>query len=199
MEPPAIGPEQRRQHERYQRLRETLHPARRVLLVKPRAERRPALPVCSPGLAAHIAAVTAEDFGADMPMAEALGLGGAPTFSDAVREVTAYHGVTVAELLGAGRMRYLMSARHELYWLAVVEYGLSLPAAGRALGGKDHTTIMHGKRRIDAVFAAAFGVSGGAALGVPASARHEAVRLAYRSAEQVRSEVDARNLQGARR
>lgn len=57
------------------------------------------------------------------------------------------HGLTIHELLSPRRQRKIVIARHEAMWRCVKETSLSLPQIGRILGGKDHTTVLHGVRR----------------------------------------------------
>jgi len=57
------------------------------------------------------------------------------------------HGLTIHELLSPRRQRKIVLARHEAMWRCVKETSLSLPHIGRILGGKDHTTVLHGVRR----------------------------------------------------
>lgn len=67
-----------------------------------------------------------------------------------VNEVCSARRVSVAEVMGPGRSRYLVDARHEIYYRLRKETVLSLPEIGRRLGGKDHTTVIHGIRRHEA-------------------------------------------------
>lgn len=55
---------------------------------------------------------------------------------------------TPGDIVGRRRHASLVQPRHVLMWLAVTRYGLSLPVAARALGGRDHTTVLHARRRI---------------------------------------------------
>lgn len=65
-------------------------------------------------------------------------------------EVAAKHGFTVCEMESARRNRKLVNARHEAMWRMHKETSASLPMIGKVLGGKDHTTILHGIRRYQA-------------------------------------------------
>jgi hypothetical protein len=63
--------------------------------------------------------------------------------------VGARFGVTWEELLRSGRgPEHLANARHVAAWL-LRRRGMSYPAIGRALGGRDHTTIMSACAHID--------------------------------------------------
>ena len=56
-------------------------------------------------------------------------------------------GLSVRELRGPRRARPLAYARHLVAYLAHEYANFSLPAIGRALGGRDHTTILHSVRK----------------------------------------------------
>jgi len=64
-----------------------------------------------------------------------------------VEEVIAKHGCTYAQLVGRQRSRELVAARFEAYFRLSEETTLSLPQIGRMLGGKDHTSVLHGIRK----------------------------------------------------
>lgn len=55
--------------------------------------------------------------------------------------------VTEAELVGHSRNHRIMPARLFVYYWAARTTRLSLKQIGNALGGKDHTSILSGKRR----------------------------------------------------
>lgn len=50
-------------------------------------------------------------------------------------------------IAGQRRFKKLVLARQEFSWRASKETGKSLPTIGRFLGGRDHTTILHGIRQ----------------------------------------------------
>lgn len=54
-------------------------------------------------------------------------------------------GVTRSELYSKRRQREVTLARHFLMYWACRRTLLSLPQIGRLMGGRDHTTILHGK------------------------------------------------------
>lgn len=62
-------------------------------------------------------------------------------------------GVSRAELMGPRRRAHLTKARQIGMWLAIRFTGQSLLEVGRRYG-KDHTTVLHAVRRLDAVMAA---------------------------------------------
>lgn len=63
-----------------------------------------------------------------------------------IAQVAEQHGLTAAELLGATRVRSIAYARQEAMWRISRELGRSLPEIGRMMGGRDHTTVLHGIR-----------------------------------------------------
>lgn len=79
---------------------------------------------------------------------------------DLLGEAANIFGVSVKELQGSKRHRYIARARFALC-AALRERGASYPQIGTWLGGRDHTTIMHAVDRArfiaerDDVFAAA--------------------------------------------
>lgn len=67
------------------------------------------------------------------------------TIASIATEVADDHKVTVAELKGQGRSHRVVRARHCVCWRARKELGVTLNQVGRFLGGRDHTTILHGE------------------------------------------------------
>lgn len=63
--------------------------------------------------------------------------------SEILQGVSAESGVPLEDLLGRCRLQGLVRARQVAYLLAR-EQGYSLPRIGRALGGRDHTTVLQG-------------------------------------------------------
>ncbi|MBR1193217.1 helix-turn-helix domain-containing protein [Bradyrhizobium sp. AUGA SZCCT0160] len=68
---------------------------------------------------------------------------------DIQRAVSEYYGVTVRDMLSARRTANIVRPRHVAYFLAKELTGKSLPEIGRRFGGRDHTSILSGIRRID--------------------------------------------------
>ena len=65
--------------------------------------------------------------------------------ADIVRDVAAKHGLSVNVLLGRNSQRAYAWPRQEAMYRVFTECPhISYPEAGRRLGGRDHTTIMHG-------------------------------------------------------
>jgi hypothetical protein len=61
-------------------------------------------------------------------------------------EVVAKHGIKMWELQSPRRAAPVVAARQEACYRLRVEKRLSLPEIGRKLGGRDHTTVLHGCR-----------------------------------------------------
>lgn len=66
---------------------------------------------------------------------------------EVIDQVCAKHSLTRAELLSSRRSRPLVIARHEAMYRMSKETTMSLPAIGRRMGGKDHSTVLSGIRR----------------------------------------------------
>lgn len=71
-----------------------------------------------------------------------------------INEICRKHGFTKSELLSARRAVPLVAARHEAMYRLSKETSLSLPMIGRRLGGRDHTTVLHGIRKYTAKLSA---------------------------------------------
>jgi chromosomal replication initiator protein len=72
-----------------------------------------------------------------------------PYTVDTVLSVIAQQfGLSVADLLGGKRQKELVYPRHLAMYVLREELGLSFPDIGREMGGKDHTTAMHGHHKI---------------------------------------------------
>lgn len=70
-----------------------------------------------------------------------------PQWKQIVGEVARKHNVSVQEIVGGQRTDRIVQARHECCYRLSHETSMSLPQIGRRLGGRDHTTILHGIRR----------------------------------------------------
>jgi hypothetical protein len=77
------------------------------------------------------------------------------SYSPAVRRivemVARVSGVPVYELKGKSKAAPFVDARQIIMFLARRFTDKSLPVIGRELGGRDHTTCMHGKQKIDRI------------------------------------------------
>jgi chromosomal replication initiator protein len=69
-----------------------------------------------------------------------------------VKRVAAAFGVTERDLLGPSRLRRVMVPRQVAMYLAREVGGLSLPRIGAAFG-RDHTTVLHACRKVEAEIA----------------------------------------------
>jgi chromosomal replication initiator protein len=69
-----------------------------------------------------------------------------------LHEVAAYFELRIDDLVGPRRNRYIARPRQICMYLARDLTDMSLPQIGDALGGRDHTTIMHGCDKISALF-----------------------------------------------
>lgn len=70
-----------------------------------------------------------------------------PSMQSICEEVARKHGVSIDELRSHRRHKEVIAARHEAMWRCRHETLASLPMIGRALGGRDHTTILNGVRK----------------------------------------------------
>jgi chromosomal replication initiator protein len=73
---------------------------------------------------------------------------GAPTIEDIKRVVASHYGITVAELDSASRATRIAWPRHVAIHLARELTSDSLPAIGRAFGGRNHATVLHACKRV---------------------------------------------------
>lgn len=73
---------------------------------------------------------------------------GAPFRSRAiVAEVCKKHRISFETIKGKQRSHPIVAAKFEAYYRLSTETTLSLPQIGRLMGGKDHTSILHGIRQ----------------------------------------------------
>ena len=71
---------------------------------------------------------------------------------DEIQKVTSDHyGLKQAELLSERRTRAVARPRQTAMWLCKHLTTRSLPDIGRRVGGRDHTTVLHAVRRIEAL------------------------------------------------
>lgn len=69
-----------------------------------------------------------------------------PSWKKIVREVSRKHGVSIIDILSTRRCREYVEARYEAMYRMRHETTMSYPQIGRRLGGRDHTTVLHGVR-----------------------------------------------------
>ena len=60
------------------------------------------------------------------------------------------HDVSIEQLKAKSRKQRFAIPRREAYSLLKEKYGLSYPRIGQILGGRDHTTVLHGYRKFKA-------------------------------------------------
>jgi chromosomal replication initiator protein len=73
----------------------------------------------------------------------------APTVASIMKCVAEFYGTSIEDMTGYRRSRPFVRPRHIAMWLARHLTTLSLPQIGRAFGGRDHTTVLHGVRKVD--------------------------------------------------
>jgi chromosomal replication initiator protein len=71
-----------------------------------------------------------------------------PTTAKVLRVVGDYYGLSEEDLLGRNRASKVSEPRQIVMYLLREETDASFPAIGEALGGRDHTTILHGCEKI---------------------------------------------------
>jgi chromosomal replication initiator protein len=67
------------------------------------------------------------------------------------KAVSEHYGLKQADLISERRARAVARPRQVAMWLAKQITTRSLPDIGRRFGGRDHTTVLHGVRRIEAL------------------------------------------------
>lgn len=72
------------------------------------------------------------------------------TSRSVVNETAKYFGLTVAEMIGAGRSRHIVYPRQVGMYLCRDMTDFSLPKIGEVFGGRDHTTVIHAVSKITA-------------------------------------------------
>lgn len=70
--------------------------------------------------------------------------------AEIVRDVAIKHGVTIGAMKSHLRQRRLILARHEAMWRLHTELHWSYVKIGNFMGGRDHTTALHGVRAHEA-------------------------------------------------
>lgn len=67
-----------------------------------------------------------------------------------LREVHNYYNIPIEDILGRKRTKEIVIPRQITMYLLRSEADISYPEIGRKMGGKDHSTIMHGCSKIEA-------------------------------------------------
>lgn len=70
---------------------------------------------------------------------------------DVIKSVCLFYGLKPTQLKGPRRDTPLVRARHIAMYLLKKELGLSFVEIGNLIGGRDHTTIMHGVGKIESL------------------------------------------------
>jgi len=71
------------------------------------------------------------------------------TIDEIQRKVSEHYNIRLSDLIGPRRVRTIARPRQVAMWLAKQLTSRSLPEIGRRFGNRDHTTVMHGVRRIE--------------------------------------------------
>lgn len=71
------------------------------------------------------------------------------TVEEIQRKVSDHFNIRLSDLLGPKRMRTFARPRQVAMYLSKQLTSRSLPEIGRRFGGRDHTTVMHGVRKIE--------------------------------------------------
>ena len=68
-----------------------------------------------------------------------------------IETVSAEHSLSPVVVLSSARTREAVAARQKGLYLAYRLSGKSLPEIGRRFGGRDHTTVLHAVRKLEAM------------------------------------------------
>ncbi len=71
------------------------------------------------------------------------------TVEEIQRQVSDHYNIRISDLVGPKRVRIFARPRQVAMYLCKQMTSRSLPEIGRRFGGRDHTTVMHGVRRIE--------------------------------------------------
>lgn len=71
------------------------------------------------------------------------------TVEEIQRKVSEYYNIRLSDIIGPKRLRSYARPRQVAMYLCKQLTSRSLPEIGRRFGGRDHTTVMHGVRRIE--------------------------------------------------
>lgn len=71
------------------------------------------------------------------------------TVEEIQRRVSEHYNIRLSDMLGPKRLRSYARPRQVAMYLAKQLTSRSLPEIGRRFGGRDHTTVMHGVKRIE--------------------------------------------------
>ncbi len=76
------------------------------------------------------------------------------TIEEIQRKVAEHYNVRLSDMIGPKRLRTIARPRQVAMYLSKQMTSRSLPEIGRRFGGRDHTTIMHGIRKIEELMTA---------------------------------------------
>ena len=76
------------------------------------------------------------------------------TIEEIQRKVAEHFNIRLSDMIGPKRVRTIARPRQIAMYLAKQLTSRSLPDIGRRFGGRDHTTIMHGVRKIEELMTA---------------------------------------------
>jgi chromosomal replication initiator protein len=71
------------------------------------------------------------------------------TVEEIQRKVSEHYNIRLSDMIGPKRVRTYARPRQVAMYLAKQLTSRSLPEIGRRFGGRDHTTVMHGVKRIE--------------------------------------------------
>ncbi len=71
------------------------------------------------------------------------------TVEEIQRKVSEYYNIRLSDIIGPKRLRSYARPRQVAMYLCKQLTSRSLPEIGRRFGGRDHTTVMHGVKRIE--------------------------------------------------
>ncbi|MBN9335069.1 helix-turn-helix domain-containing protein [Devosia sp.] len=122
-----------------------------ALLPLPESPPEPAEPVIVPIAVERVIqtpTVIAARVGGVMHQSEdLLPLPDAEKWKEIIAEVCRKHGIDWLDMASIRRTKGTAEARHEAMYRMRHETTMSLPAIGRKLGGRDHSTVMYGIRK----------------------------------------------------
>lgn len=72
--------------------------------------------------------------------------------AEIIKAVCAEYRITLAEFKSHRRFKTYCEARHVYCWVAHKFTTCSYPLIGRHCGDRDHTTVMHGSKKVDLHF-----------------------------------------------
>jgi chromosomal replication initiator protein len=75
------------------------------------------------------------------------------TIEEIQRKVAEHYNIRLSDMIGPKRLRNIARPRQVAMYLAKQLTPRSLPEIGRRFGGRDHTTIMHGVKKIEELMA----------------------------------------------